>query len=116
MKSENNIDKKMIANNLSPFEPTHPGELIKEEIEFRELSQSTLAKQMGMSYKVLNDIVNQRRPITTTTALLFEAALSISADLLIQVQIKYNIYLANQDKTFAQRLAEIRKAVSAAAI
>lgn len=106
----------MIANNLSPFEPTHPGELIKEEIEFRELSQSMLAKQMGMSYKVLNDIVNQRRPITTTTALLFEAALGISADLLIQVQIKYNIYLANQDKTFAQRLAEIRKAVSAAAI
>lgn len=23
----------MIANNLTPFEPTHPGELIKDELE-----------------------------------------------------------------------------------
>ena len=27
------IDPKMIANNLEPFEPTHPGELLKDEIE-----------------------------------------------------------------------------------
>ena len=26
------IDPKMIANNLEPFEPTHPGELLKDEI------------------------------------------------------------------------------------
>lgn len=29
------IDPKMIANNLEPFEPTHPGELLKDEIEYR---------------------------------------------------------------------------------
>ena len=26
------IDPKMIANNIDPYEPTHPGELIKDEI------------------------------------------------------------------------------------
>ena len=64
------VDPKMIANNLEPFEPTHPGEVLKEEIEYRGISQKTLAKEIGISYKVLNDILNCRRPITTNTALL----------------------------------------------
>ena len=29
------IDPKMIANNLTPSEPIHPGELIKDEIEYQ---------------------------------------------------------------------------------
>ena len=53
--------------------PIHPGELLKEETEERKLSQRRLAEQMGISYKVLNDILNCRRPITTQTAMLFEA-------------------------------------------
>ena len=64
--------------------PIHPGELLKEETEERKLSQRRLAEQMGISYKVLNDILNCRRPITTQTAMLFEAALGISASLLMQ--------------------------------
>ena len=35
------IDPKMIANNLEPFEPTHPGELIKDEIECRRKEDAT---------------------------------------------------------------------------
>lgn len=33
----------MIANNLEPFEPTHPGELLKDKIEYRGVSQKQLA-------------------------------------------------------------------------
>ena len=29
------IDPKMTANNTVPFEPTHPGELLRDEIECR---------------------------------------------------------------------------------
>ena len=43
------IDPKMIANNLEPSEPTHPGELLKEEIEYRGISQKKLAEEIGMS-------------------------------------------------------------------
>ena len=32
------IDPKMIANNLTPSNPIHPGELIKDEIEYRGIS------------------------------------------------------------------------------
>ncbi len=91
------------------FTPTHPGEVLKDELEYRKLSQSQLAKQMGMSYKVLNDILNERRPLTTTTAMLFEAATGIPAEALMRLQLKYNMQVASQDKTLAARLAEIRR-------
>ena len=95
--------------------PIHPGEVLKDEIEYRGISQCKLAAQMGISYKMLNHILNEHRPVTTQTALLFEAVLGISADSLIRLQTDYNLQVVNQDKSFANRLAEIRKMVSAAA-
>ena len=92
--------------------PIHPGEILKEEIEYRGISQGKLATQMGMSYKMLNHILNERRPLTSQTAMLFEAALGISADMLIGMQTDYNMRVATQDKSFSTRLAEIRKAVA----
>ena len=96
------------------FTPTHPGEVLKDEIEYRKLSQSLLAKQIGMSYKILNDILNERRPLTPTTAMMFEAALGIPAYSLINIQTKYNMQVASRDTAFMAKLAEIRRAVSVA--
>ncbi len=89
--------------------PIHPGEILKEEVEYRNIKQTKLAEQMGISYKILNDILNCRRPLTTQTAMMFEAALGISTGLLMRVQLDYNIQTAKQDKTFLDRLANIRK-------
>ena len=94
------------------FTPTHPGEVLKDEIEYRQISQNRLAKQMGMSYKVLNDILNERRPITITRAMMFEAALNIPADSLMYLQLKYNMQVAQNDNKLLSRLAEIRKTAS----
>jgi addiction module HigA family antidote len=92
--------------------PVHPGEILKEEIEYRGISQSKLAVQMGISCKMLNHILNERRPLTAQTAMLFEAVLGISSDLLMRMQLKYNMRVTKQDKSFSSRLAEIRKAVA----
>lgn len=89
--------------------PIHPGELLKEEIKSRGLSQTKLAAQTGISYKILNDILNCRRPLTTQTALVLEAALSISAGLLMRMQLDCNMQLARNDKPFMERLSQIRK-------
>ena len=89
--------------------PIHPGEILKEEIEYRGISQSKLAEQMEMSYKMLNHILNERRPLTTQTAMLFEAALGIPAEMLIGMQTDYNMRVAKQDKSFTERLAKIRR-------
>ena len=92
--------------------PVHPGEILKEEVEFRGISQGKLAAQMGISYKTLNNILNERKPLNAQTAMLFEAALGIPAYMLIGMQTDYNMQVANRDKTLAERIAQIRKAVA----
>lgn len=72
----------MIANNLTPFEPTHPGEFIRDELEARNLSQAKLANQIGISPSLLNEVINGKRSVNTELALLLEAALGIEADIL----------------------------------
>lgn len=74
--------------------PIHPGEMLKEEVKYRNTQQTKLAEQIGISYKMLNDILNCRRPLTTSTALLFEAALGIDAGLLMRMQLDYNLQSA----------------------
>ena len=112
----NGIDPHMIANNLEPSEPIHPGELLKDEIEYRGISQKKLAERMGMSYTVLNEVLNCKRAVTTEYALLFEAALGIEASMWIRIQADYNMQIAKQNKSFAERLANVRKVMSAAAL
>jgi len=101
-----------MANMKFGFTPTHPGEVLKDEIEYRKIQQNQLAKQMGMSYKILNDILNERRQITIATAMMFEAALDIPADSLMRLQLKYNMHVAQKDNKLLSRLAEIRKMAS----
>ena len=102
-------DPRMIANNLEPFEPTHPGELLKEEIECRGISQKELSRQTGIPYTALNEVLNCKRAITTEYALLIEAALGIESDFWLKMQMDYNLQIARRNKTFAQRLESIRK-------
>lgn len=103
------VNPDMIANNLEPAFPTHPGEILKEEIEYRGISQRKLAEQIGIGYSVLNEILNARRPVSEKTAMMFEAALGVNAETLIRLQTKYNMRVARKDQTFMQRLDNIRK-------
>ena len=36
------VDPKMIANNLTPSEPIHPGEILKDEIEYRGIDRKSV--------------------------------------------------------------------------
>lgn len=103
------VDPKMIANNLEPSAPVHPGEMIKEEIECRGISQKELSRRTGIPYTALNEVLNGKRAITTEYALLIEAALGIEAGIWIKAQVDYDMITAKRNKTFAQRLADIRK-------
>lgn len=92
-----------------PYIPTHPGEVLKEEIEYRGISQKKLSEQMGISYTMLNEILNSKRPVTETLALYFEAALGLEAEMLINMQTRYNMQTARQDSKLISRLQQIRK-------
>ena len=100
---------KSFANNILPFSPTHPGEVLKDEIEFLNISKSKLATQMGVSYFVLNGILNLKRPVNVEFALRVEVALGLEAEMLINLQTRYNMYITRADKNFMQKLNEIKR-------
>ncbi len=102
-----------MAQTLVGYTPTHPGEVLKDEIEYRGISQRSLAERMGMPYRALNDVLAGRRPLTTNAAMMFEAALDVPADSLMRLQLKYNLYKASNDRSFMERLDQIRKYVAA---
>ena len=105
-------DRELTANDIEPAYHTHPGAILKDEIEYRGITQHMLAQEMGMPYSALNEILNCRRPLTEKTALLFEAALGIDAEPLLRLQTDYNLRKMRRDNTFKKRLADIRKAAS----
>ena len=99
-------------NELESFRPVHPGELLKDELEYRHLSQKEVAKQLGLPYTAFNEILNGKRPVTTDFALFMEAALGIPAYLLVGMQTDYNLQVAKKDKSIVERLTQIRKAAA----
>ena len=106
-------DPNMIANNLEPFRLTHPGEVLKDELEYRGISQKQLAAEMGISYTLLNEVLNGKRQVNTELALLVEAALDIPAESLLQMQARYNMLTAKRNKSFMEKLQNVRKIVAA---
>lgn len=90
-----------------PFYPVHPGEVLKDEIEARNISQREFARQVDMSYSALNELLNGKRPLSPTTALVFEAALDIPADALMNIQMKYTMQTARQDRKILSWLSRI---------
>ena len=98
----------MIANNLTPFEPTHPGELIKDELEACNITQAKLAESIGVKPSLLKEIIKGKRGVNTEMALLIEAALNIPADLLLNLQADYNMQITKSNDSFMKRLSAVR--------
>ncbi len=99
-------------NELVCAEAIHPGEMLKDELQARGLSQRKFAGIIGMPYTAFNEIINGKRPITTDTALKIEAATGIAADLWLGLQTDYNMQTARRDNRLSVILEQIRKAVA----
>lgn len=97
---------------LQPSEPIHPGEMLRNELEARGISQRKFAAVIGVSYSVLNEVINGKRPINTEYALKIEAATGIPAYIWINMQSAYNMQTARRDSKLSVVLDNIRKAVA----
>lgn len=103
------VNPQMIANNFKPYEPTHPGEVLKDELEFRGISQRGLAKQLGISYSALNEMLNGKRALNPELALMMEAALGVDAAPLMAMQNEYDMMIAERNESFMEKLKQIRR-------
>ena len=102
-------DDRMVANNLEPHYLTHPGEVIKDELEYRGISQRRLAAEIGVPASQLNELLNAKRALSAEMALLIEQALGLDAAPLLTLQMKYNLLSAKRNKSFLARLKGIPK-------
>lgn len=93
--------------------PTHPGEVLKEELEARNISQREFSNLTGINYTMLNEVLNGKRPVTGELALLMEASLGINPEMLINMQNRYTMATIRQRPLFLARLAEIHRTCAA---
>ena len=113
MTQTGNRGNKMVANDMEPYYLTHPGEVIKDELEYRGISQRRLASEIGVPVSQLNEVLNAKRPLNAEMALLIEQALGIDAEPLLSLQTKYNILSAKRNKSFFERLKKIPRIAAA---
>ena len=97
-----------MSNLGNPYTPIHPGEILKDELQYRDISQKKFAEILDVSYPFLNEILNGKRPITTSFAVLVEAALGIKAYILVNIQTDYDLQVTRKDTGTALRLERIR--------
>ncbi|MEI2582074.1 HigA family addiction module antitoxin [Scytonema sp. PRP1] len=78
---------------LTKRPPTHPGEiLLKDFLEPLGLSQSDLANAIHVSYQRINELVNEKRGITYSTALRLSKFFGNSPQFWLNLQQNWDMY------------------------
>ncbi len=91
-------------------QPTHPGEMLREEFLIpMNLTQKELADSIQVSYQRINEIVSGKRGVTPSTALRLAKYFGMSADFWLNLQIKFDLYLAQKkEKRVLERIRQMR--------
>ncbi|MHC4520650.1 MAG: HigA family addiction module antitoxin [Planctomycetota bacterium] len=79
--------------------PTHPGEMLAEEfLKPMGLTQRQVAEAIRVPYQRVNEIINGRRGMTPSTALRLERFLGMSAGFWMDLQLRWDLYHAQEDE------------------
>lgn len=77
--------------------PTHPGEMLVEEfLAPMQITQRELADAIHVPYQRINELVNQKRGVTPSTALRLARFFGVSADFWLNLQVRWDLYKAEQ--------------------
>ncbi|WP_026279226.1 MULTISPECIES: HigA family addiction module antitoxin [unclassified Thioalkalivibrio] len=80
-------------------QPTHPGEMLaKEFLEPMHISQRQLADALHVPYQRINELVNQKRGITPSTALRLARFFGMSPDFWLNLQVRWDLFKAQQSE------------------
>ena len=91
-------------------QPTHAGEILREEfLEPLGMTQSHLAKALHTSFRAINELVNEKRGITTEMALKLAKYFGTSPQLWLNLQNQFDIYKVSMKKQKELEEIEIGK-------
>ncbi len=77
---------------------SHPGRLLRRELEARELSANKLALDLGVPSGRITDILNGRRSISADTAVRLGRYFGNSAQFWLDLQGQYDIALVERER------------------
>lgn len=77
--------------------PSHPGEVLREDyLHPMKISITDFAQQIGVSRKVLSDIINEKAGISALMSLRLSKALNKSPQFWLTMQMNYDLYHAKK--------------------
>ncbi len=89
-------------------QPTHAGEILRKEfLEPLGITQSQLAKSLHTSFRAINELVNEKRGITTEMALRLSKYFGTTPQLWLNIQNEFDLYKVSIKKK--ETLEEIEK-------
>ena len=103
---DNIVDRKGVS--VISNHATHPGILLKDEIEYRQLGKSHTANQLGLKPGHLSEIFKGKRHISPSLAIKLQEVLEIPAENWLLLQMKYDLAVAR--KLFNDSKISMRKA------
>ena len=100
---------KRMKTQSTPHTATHPGVILKNELDSRNISQKEFAQSIDMQVTMLNEIIKEKRTVTADIALALEKALDIPADFWVNLQALYDLDEARIKEKNIQRILYIEK-------
>jgi antitoxin HigA-1 len=83
---------------LKGLEPVHPGAILREDaLPALGKPKSKIAELLGISRQTLHDILTEKQPVTPGMALRLGKLLGNGPDVWINLQRKYDLYMAEQE-------------------
>jgi addiction module HigA family antidote len=78
--------------------PTHPAVILKEEFLIPlKITQTKLAQDLNVSFRAINELINQKRGITPAMALKLARYFNTTPQLWLNLQNEYELYKKNQE-------------------
>ncbi len=71
--------------------PFHPGMYLRQLLDEHEISQTRLARHIGVQIGVINQICNEKRGISASMAVKLSRALKTSPEFWLNLQTSYDL-------------------------
>jgi addiction module HigA family antidote len=92
--------------------PSHPGAVLGDLLPDAGLSQTQLAERLGVSRRTVNEIINERRPVTVDMAHRLSRVFNTSPDVWLDLQRDVDVWEALEEHR--REYDKIRSLVAAA--
>jgi addiction module HigA family antidote len=104
---------RIIMENRRTRKPTHPGELIREDLMPETgISQTDLARLIGVSRRTVSEIIHERRRLTPDIAFRLAKVFNSTPEMWLNMQQAVDLWEAN--KNHGQEYEKIRPLQEAA--